>query len=96
MKLNVILNNSIINFYLKCGDLINSTKLFNEMKINNQLNDIITWNIMINGYIENKKYNESLKLFKEMQINYKLKPDEITIISILNACNHSGLINESI
>lgn len=38
---------------------------------------------------------EAIQLFEQMQ-QYNKKPDSVTLVSVLNACSHSGMVNEAI
>ncbi|KAF8413478.1 hypothetical protein HHK36_001465 [Tetracentron sinense] len=52
-----------------------------------------SWNAMINGFAVNGCAKEALEVFLEMQ-NTRVKPNEVTMIGVLSACNHSGLVEE--
>ncbi|KAL6903503.1 hypothetical protein ACP4OV_004316 [Aristida adscensionis] len=85
-----IATSALIDMYSKCGDIISSFEIFKELK-NKQ--DIMPWNSMIVGFAKNGYANEALFLFQQMQES-QIKPDEITFLGILTACNHAGLISE--
>lgn len=77
--------NSIILAYTNVGDMVEAQKLFNEMPAK----DVITWNTMVRGYIHNQLYAVAADLFEEMQAA-KVKPDFLTMTSVLSACAHLG------
>jgi pentatricopeptide repeat protein len=84
--------------YSKCGDILKSEEIFYNLiknKNNNIEINVITFNIMISNYGEHGKGKESIKIFNLMN-EYKIKPNEITFINLLNSCSHSKLINEGI
>ncbi|KAL0666116.1 hypothetical protein Bca4012_028820 [Brassica carinata] len=84
--------------YVKSGDMTSSRRLFNEMRFrtvvtwtiiihgycNNK--DVASWNDMINGYALNGDVSAALDLFLAML--REVKPDEVTILAVLSACNH--------
>jgi len=74
--------------YCKCGVLEDAWKLFMEMT----RKDLITWNAMISGYASHGAAERALALFDEMR-NERIKPDWITFVGVLSACNHAGLVD---
>ncbi|TXG59094.1 hypothetical protein EZV62_016923 [Acer yangbiense] len=51
--------------------------------------DIVSWNSMIAGYSQGGFYAESKGLYKEM-LNSSVRPDGVTVISVLQACGQSN------
>lgn len=80
---------SLVDMYAKCGDTMNATRVFEEMEDK----ETASWNALINGFAVNGSSKEALKLFMEMQ-NRGFKPNEITMLGVLSACNHGGLVEE--
>ncbi|CDY56472.1 BnaC04g53260D [Brassica napus] len=68
--------------YVKSGDMTSSRRLFNEMRFRT----VASWNDMINGYALNGDVSAALDLFLAML--REVKPDEVTILAVLSACNH--------
>ncbi|XP_004508953.1 pentatricopeptide repeat-containing protein At4g16835, mitochondrial [Cicer arietinum] len=79
---------SLISMYSKCGDLKDAWKLFVQIP----RKDIVTWNAMISGYAQHGAGEKALHLFDEMK-NEDMKPDWITFVAVLLACNHAGLVD---
>lgn len=79
---------SLISMYCKCGDLEDAWKLFLEIP----RKDVVTWNAMITGYAQYGEGQKALQLFKEMR-DKGAKPDWITFVGVLLACNHAGLVD---
>lgn len=79
---------SLISMYCKCGDLDSAWKLFLEMP----KKDVITWNAMISGYAQHGAGRKALHLFDDMR-NCAMKPDWITFVAVLLACNHAGFVD---
>ncbi|PON70201.1 Tetratricopeptide-like helical domain containing protein [Trema orientale] len=80
---------ALIDMYAKCGEIMRAKKVFDEMP----KKEIASWNALINGFAVNGRGEEALKLFSEMQ-HKKLKPNDLTLLGVLSACNHSGLVEE--
>ncbi|KAL0326558.1 UNVERIFIED_CONTAM: Pentatricopeptide repeat-containing protein, mitochondrial [Sesamum angustifolium] len=79
---------SLISMYCKRGFLEDGWKLFMGMSSK----DVVTWNAMISGYAQHGVSDKALYLFYEMR-NTGMKPDWITFVGVLSACNHSGLVD---
>ncbi|XP_010695234.2 pentatricopeptide repeat-containing protein At4g16835, mitochondrial [Beta vulgaris subsp. vulgaris] len=79
---------SLLSMYCKCGVLDDAWKLFLEMP----RKDLVTWNAMISGYATHGSSQRALALFDNM-MSKKIKPDWITFVAVLSACNHVGLVD---
>ncbi|KAJ7950805.1 Pentatricopeptide repeat-containing protein [Quillaja saponaria] len=73
---------------LKC-EVTKAKKLFDVMS----KRETATWNALINGFAINGCAKEALEMFSLMQ-QKRPKPNEITVIGVLSACNHCGLVDE--
>jgi len=62
---------------------------------NMESRDIITWTTMISGYGQNGDGKKSIELFEKMETE-GIQPDSITFVALLNACSHSGLVDEAL
>ncbi|XP_010525501.1 PREDICTED: pentatricopeptide repeat-containing protein At2g42920, chloroplastic [Tarenaya hassleriana] len=80
-EFDVVAWNSMIMGLAKHGRIGQSKKLFDEMPQRNG----VSWNSMISGYVRNGRFMAALELFREMQVK-GIKPDEFTMVSLLNAC----------
>ncbi|KAL5723992.1 hypothetical protein ACHQM5_007313 [Ranunculus cassubicifolius] len=85
---NTTVGTSLISMYCKCGELDDAGKLFCEMSHK----DAVTWNSMISGYAQHGFGEIALQLFDEMMAK-RIKPDRITFVGVLSACNHAGLVD---
>ncbi|CAA2984885.1 pentatricopeptide repeat-containing At5g42450, mitochondrial [Olea europaea subsp. europaea] len=87
--LDLFLANSLISFYAKCGSMENSLLVFNKLLTRN----VVSWNAIICGYAQNGKGNEALEMYKKMKLS-GVQPNDVTLLGLLLACNHVGLIDE--
>lgn len=87
---DVPIQNSLITMYSRCGALVESRTIFDELK---SPKDVISWNAMIGGYASHGFALEALGFFELMKKN-KVQPTYITFISVLSACRHAGLVDE--
>jgi len=89
---DVVSWNSMVVGYLRNGEVEMALNLFRKMNGRN----IITWNSIITGLVQAGHAKESLELFHEMQFlsgDDVVKPDKITIASVLSACALLGSID---
>ncbi|KAJ4709137.1 Pentatricopeptide repeat-containing protein [Melia azedarach] len=87
---HVSIGNAMINMYAKCGCLASSHRVFKEMAIK----DLVSWSALISSYGLQGYGEEALQIFLEMQ-ERGVEPDAITILAILSAFNHAGLVKEA-
>ncbi|KAH7572387.1 hypothetical protein JRO89_XS04G0247400 [Xanthoceras sorbifolium] len=85
---NVSLWTSLVDMYAKCGNIEAAQQVFNAMDSKN----VASWNAMISGLAMHGNANKALKLFSRM-ISEGFKPDDITFVGVLSACNHAGLLD---
>ncbi|KAG7581967.1 Pentatricopeptide repeat [Arabidopsis suecica] len=86
---NEYIHNSLMDMYVKCGDLRDARMVFDLMRVK----DSASWNIMINGYGVQSCGELALDMFSCM-CRAGVKPDEITFVGLLQACSHSGFVSE--
>ena len=79
--------NAMISGFCREGNVSAARDLFDRMPRRN----LISWNSMISGYVQNGQWGNALKLFKSMA-EENLKPDEVTMVSVLSACGHLGAL----
>ncbi|XP_043705126.1 pentatricopeptide repeat-containing protein At4g13650-like [Telopea speciosissima] len=87
----ILVSNSFINLYAKCGDINDSSRIF-QNTINYR--DVITWNSMICGYAYHGCGREALDTLSDMKTSGK-RPNYVTFIGVLSACSHAGLVTEA-
>ncbi|XP_068662461.1 pentatricopeptide repeat-containing protein At1g71490 [Aristolochia californica] len=79
--------NALVDMYSKSGRIFEAQRVFDSMAER----DKVTYTSLIAGYGVQGKGQIALKLFNEM-IKLRIKPDHITIVAVLSACSHSGLV----
>ncbi|XP_057821823.2 putative pentatricopeptide repeat-containing protein At3g23330 [Cryptomeria japonica] len=88
---DIIVGNTLVDMYAKCGSVDKARKLFGRM----QQRDIISWNAMIAGYAQNGFVEKALETFNQMQLA-GVKPNSSTLASILPACAKMGALEQGI
>lgn len=87
-KLNSILGTSILDMYVKCGDIRYACSVFNELSSV----DLVSWTAMIAGYSQVGSADEALKLFIDKN-GVEFLPNSITIANVLSSCAKKGNLN---
>jgi len=80
---------ALIDMYSKCGNTDEARQVFNRLKPK----EVTCWNAIINGLAVNDYPREALGLFEEMRRN-GISPNSVTMIGVLSACSHGGLVDE--
>ena len=80
--------NAVINMYGKCGDMESCLIVFERMQ-----QDTVSWNSMISGYAQSGCGSEALKLFM-LWLHDNVKPDIVSVVGVVSACDHSGLVDD--
>ncbi|KAK1369779.1 Pentatricopeptide repeat-containing protein [Heracleum sosnowskyi] len=86
---NIFVGNSLIDMYMKCGSVEDGIQVFNIM----EERDRVSWNALIVGYAQNGHGLEAIQMFKKMTLLGE-KADHVTMIGVLCACSHAGLVDE--
>ncbi|KAK7398811.1 hypothetical protein VNO78_09984 [Psophocarpus tetragonolobus] len=81
--------NALLGMYFKCGSTDEANDVFEGI----EKKDVVSWNTMIAGYARHGFGRQALVLFESMK-KAGVKPDEITMVGVLSACSHSGLIDK--
>ena len=76
---------------IRCNNLSEAAKIFNEMKASNSKPDLITYSTLIKGYCKEKNIERALMMLDEME-NSGIKADEVLYNSLLDGCCKSNEI----
>ncbi|WOK94132.1 pentatricopeptide repeat-containing protein [Canna indica] len=87
---NVVSWNSMVSGYALNGEMDAARQLFDQMPER----DVVSWSCMISGYTQSNQFAEALELFKEMQTDHTIKPNEVTMVSVLSACAHLAALEQ--
>uniref|UniRef100_J3MDK5 Pentacotripeptide-repeat region of PRORP domain-containing protein n=1 Tax=Oryza brachyantha TaxID=4533 RepID=J3MDK5_ORYBR len=81
--------NALIDMHSRCGSISFARKLFDI----SMEKDSVSWSSMINAYSMHGDGGSALDLFN-MMVASGVQPDDITFVSILSACSHSGFLEQ--
>ncbi|KAK7285703.1 hypothetical protein RJT34_20481 [Clitoria ternatea] len=82
---DVFVLNSLVTCYCRCDEIGLARQVFDRMSER----DIVTWNSMISGYSQSGFYDECKRLYLDMLNVAELPPNEVTIVSVMQACGQS-------
>eukprot|EP01018_Ginkgo_biloba_P008632 Gb_28758 [translate_table: standard] len=86
---DIFVGNALVDMYAKCGSVEDAHKVFSKM----HTRSVVSWSAMIVGYAMHGCGKEALQLFEQMQ-HSGIKPNNVTLVGVLSACCHAGLVNE--
>ncbi|XP_024518320.1 pentatricopeptide repeat-containing protein At4g13650 [Selaginella moellendorffii] len=79
---SIVLQNSIINMYARCGSLDEARACFDSMP----RRSVVSWNVLMSGYVEQQQGEESLKLVRCMDWQ-GIHPNAFTFSCVATACS---------
>jgi pentatricopeptide repeat protein len=74
--------------YSKCGSIHDAHRAFKDISEP----DAFSWNGLISGLASNGYISHALSAFDDMRLA-GVKPDSITLLSLISACSHGGLLD---
>lgn len=81
--------NSMVAGYSRSGDMGAALELFDRMPVRN----VVSWTALISGYSQNGKYAKALEMFLRLENERGIKPNEVTVASVLPACAQLGALD---
>ncbi|XP_078439244.1 pentatricopeptide repeat-containing protein At4g39530-like [Wolffia australiana] len=81
---------SLLDMYAKCGHIAEAKAIFKSTV----QPDLAMWNAMIHALARHGFAHEAIDLFNGLMGQKGLKPNHVTFLGILSACNHGGLVEE--
>ncbi|KAA8528130.1 hypothetical protein F0562_035619 [Nyssa sinensis] len=88
---NVFVASALIDMYSKCGSVKDAWNVFDRIPVKN----VASWNAMIGCYGKHGMFNSSVQLFEEMQ-DEGLQANQVTLICVISACRHGGLVEKGL
>ncbi|KAK7252722.1 hypothetical protein RIF29_36884 [Crotalaria pallida] len=86
---DLILENSLISMYAKCGEIDDAYRIFSNMTYRDQ----ISWNTMIMSLSDHGRVSNALKVYETM-LEFGIYPNSVTFLGVLTACAHAGLVDK--
>ncbi|KAL6964797.1 Pentatricopeptide repeat-containing protein [Sarracenia purpurea var. burkii] len=79
--------NSLLHMYSKCGDLSDAAKVFFHMP----MKDTVSWNSRISGLLRRGESEMGFQCFKQMYHSSLYRLDHATLTTVLSACDGPDL-----
>lgn len=89
IKENVVASSALVDMYFKCSSLYDGQLVFDEVLERN----VVTWTALISGYGYHGRVTEVLNSFHKMKAE-GFVPNYVTLLAVLSACSHGGLVEE--
>ncbi|GMP59401.1 hypothetical protein CsSME_00022688 [Camellia sinensis var. sinensis] len=90
---DIRVTNSLIDAYAKYGCIESAVKVFDGITCEKR--NLVSWTSIISGFRMHGMGKHVADSFKRME-DECLMPNRVTILSILNACSHGGLVEEGL
>ncbi|PUZ67596.1 hypothetical protein GQ55_3G448600 [Panicum hallii var. hallii] len=82
--------NALMDMFCKCGCVNRADYIFDTEIVEK---DSVSWNTIIGGFAMHGDGEKALDLFAQMK-QQGFRPDAVTLINVLSACTHMGLVEE--
>lgn len=82
----LIVANTLVDMYSKCKCIDKALEVFHQIPVKN----VISWTAIILGLRINNRCFEALFYFRQMKLN--VKPNSVTLVSVLSACARIGAL----
>jgi pentatricopeptide repeat protein len=86
---DVVTWTTMVTGHANAGDVERARWFFDAMPEKN----VVSWNALICGYARNRRGQEALGAYEKMRA-MGMKADNVTLLGLLFACNHAGLVDE--
>ncbi|XP_024541839.1 pentatricopeptide repeat-containing protein At3g09040, mitochondrial-like [Selaginella moellendorffii] len=88
-SLNVIVFNTLVDSYARCGSMPDARRVFERMPCHS----IVSWNSLLLGYVEVGDQDQALDLFQWMIETGSCKPEARTFGAVFKACGSLAVKN---
>jgi pentatricopeptide repeat protein len=88
---NVFVGTALVDMYSKCGEISTAEYVFAGMTEKST----VSYTTMISGLGQHGFGTRALSLFYSMR-EKGLRPDAVTFLAVISACNYSGLVDEGL
>lgn len=85
------MTNALLTMYSDCGCIRDALRVFNS----NDIVDVVSYNSIILALGQHGHPKEATELYRQMNCA-GLMPDDVTLLNLLSAFNHAGLVHEGL
>jgi pentatricopeptide repeat protein len=87
---NLSMNTTLIHAYGSCASILDAADVFDRVP----RHDVVSWNAILSGLARKGNWAATITYFEKM-CRSGIKPNDLTFLPILSACNHYGLLEMS-
>ncbi|KAI5058862.1 hypothetical protein GOP47_0027032 [Adiantum capillus-veneris] len=91
LEKNLVVANTLISMYAKCGLFSIARKILDELPGR----DVISWTALLTGFLQHGRCEEAIKCYEQMQ-SEGISPNAATYVSLLKAFGTVGAIDKGI
>ncbi|KAL2933698.1 hypothetical protein RDABS01_016817 [Bienertia sinuspersici] len=91
IKRNERVLTSLVDMHAKCGNIEEACRLFEEI----HEPDVYPYSALITGLASHGHGTKALEIYHKM-LRAKVEPDYVTFVGVLNACSHTGLVEDGL
>ncbi|XP_065863080.1 pentatricopeptide repeat-containing protein At2g02750 [Euphorbia lathyris] len=84
VEMDIYVATSLLTTYSDCGEINLATKVFGEIPGSDRT--VVSYNAIVSGFLQNGMISETLHLFKDMIECSIVKPNSVTLVSVISAC----------
>lgn len=89
LELDAFMESTLVDLYSKGGHKHDARYVFYSI----DKHDVVSWTAMLVGYAQHGRGKDALK-FMEQMLHSGVKLNYVTLMGVLSACSHSGLVEE--
>ncbi|KAI5079168.1 hypothetical protein GOP47_0006839 [Adiantum capillus-veneris] len=86
---NQVLGTALVDMYAKCGAITKAEQVLEKLPSQ----DVVSWSSLVALYAKQGLIHNSLHCIECMEAN-AISPNAVTLLNVLYACSHSGLVEE--
>ncbi|XP_008792140.2 pentatricopeptide repeat-containing protein At4g32430, mitochondrial [Phoenix dactylifera] len=84
---DTFVGNALITAYARCHCITDAGRVFDEMMVR----DLVSWNSLLCGLTQEENCGlDAIQVFVEMVRGAGVRPDRISVASVISACSHEG------
>ena len=89
IRMDERLATAVVDMYCKCGCVEEARRVYEALPAKG----LTSWNCMIGGLAVHGRGEDAVELFGRMEME-GLAPDDVTLVNVLAACAHAGMVGE--
>ncbi|GLU07941.1 hypothetical protein SLE2022_248790 [Rubroshorea leprosula] len=84
-EFDVFVGSSVLNLYVKCGEMDEAMLVFNKMP----RRDLVSWTTIVTGFVQGGRPREAIDVYRRMQ-KEGMEGDTVLMLGLIQACANLG------